>query len=132
VKPGEQQKNVILNSEGFCAVELPHKRPVLFPWLEEQSIHYIIGWRNVGKSFWALTLLESVTRGQRFGAWDVTTPVPCLFLDAEMCAQDTQDRLNQLKFSRGGSIRYMCIRIITPIIWAFRERISSTPSGAPG
>jgi len=85
-----------LQAKDFKALELPSKRKFLHPWLTEQSITLISGWRGTGKTWLALSLLDAVSRGQPFGPWQTEASVPCLFLDGEMPAQDIIDRANDL------------------------------------
>jgi hypothetical protein len=88
--------DMILTAEEFHALEAPAKMTFMNPWLTEQSIVEIIGWRGTGKTWFALSMLDAVTKGQPFGPWEVEQAVPCLFLDGEMPVQDVQERLNDL------------------------------------
>ena len=87
-------EDVIMDEQDFIKLELPPKRKILNPWVEEQSIILMYSWRGVGKTWTALSILDAVTKGESFGPWETITPVKCLFLDAEMVGQDTQKRLN--------------------------------------
>lgn len=89
-------ENVILQAKDFTALDLPAKKKFLNPWLTEQSITLISGWRGVGKSWLALALLDAVSKGKPFGPWEAGASVPCLFLDGEMAAQDVIERTNDL------------------------------------
>lgn len=96
-KPAATLRDVIVNADAFDKLKLPEKRTIIHPWLSEQGITLVYGWRGVGKSAFAMGILESATRGHAFGPWCVTVPVPCLYLDGEMAAQDVQGRFRELK-----------------------------------
>lgn len=83
----------ILDASAFCALNLPEKRMVICPWISEQAIVLLTGWRGTGKTWFVLLLLDAITRGQAFGPWKCETSVPCLYLDGEMAAQDIIERL---------------------------------------
>jgi putative DNA primase/helicase len=54
------------------------------------------GWRGTGKTWLALSILDSVSKGVSFGPWEAASSVPCLFLDGEMPQQDIDDRIKEL------------------------------------
>jgi len=89
-------EDVILQAKDFTALELPPKKKLLNPWLTEQSITLISGWRGTGKTWLALSILDAVSKGVSFGPWEAETSVPCLFLDGEMPAQDIMERAKDL------------------------------------
>lgn len=89
-------EDVILEAKDFIALELPPKKKLLNPWLTEQSISLISGWRGTGKTWLALSILDSVSKGVSFGPWEAETSVPCLFLDGEMPAQDIIERTKDI------------------------------------
>jgi 5S rRNA maturation endonuclease (ribonuclease M5) len=93
-KPPKQAsiEDAILDDTEFHSVELPEKRSILEPWLKEQSIALIPGWRGVGKTWFAMGLVDAITRGDPFGPWGVVESVPCLYLEGEMPAQDIRER----------------------------------------
>jgi len=90
---------LIFDSSTFKAISLPPKCQIVKPWLTEQSITLIAGERGSGKTWFALSLLDSITRGIPFGPWTTLTPVPCLYLDGELPPQDIQDRLKSINQS---------------------------------
>jgi hypothetical protein len=89
-------EDVVLMAKDFTALELPPKKKLLNPWLTEQSITLISGWRGTGKTWLALSILDAVSRGVSFGSWEAETSVPCLLLDGEMPAQDINERIKDL------------------------------------
>jgi len=89
-------EDVILEFKDFSKLKLPAKQVILNPWIKEQSIILISGWRGVGKTWLALSLLDAITRGEPFGPWKSTNPVNCLYLDGEMAGGDIQSRYKEL------------------------------------
>ena len=89
-------EDVVLEAKDFRALDLPEKKILLHPWLPEQAIILISGWRGAGKTWAALGILDAITTGQSFGPWQAGDPVPCLFLDGEMPVQDVRSRLNDI------------------------------------
>lgn len=89
-------EDAILEAADFKTLDLPEKKILLHPWLSEQAIILISGWRGAGKTWAALGILDAVTTGQAFGPWQAGDPVPCLFLDGEMPMQDVRTRLNDI------------------------------------
>ncbi len=86
----------ILEVDHFISTPVPIKRRILRPWLTEQSITEISGWRGTGKTWFGISIVNSATSAEPLGPWEVDTPVPALHVDGELPAQDVQDRFNQL------------------------------------
>jgi len=95
--PFEEFEKCILDAQSFSKLDIPERQELLFPWLKEDSINLISGWRGCGKTWFALSLLDAVTRGTAFGLWECKKSVPCLFLDGEMTISDDQERIQNLK-----------------------------------
>ena len=89
-------EDVILQAKDFTALEIPAKKKLLNPWLTEQSITLISGWRGTGKTWLALAILDAVSKGVSFGPWEPEASVPCLYLDGEMPTQDIMERVEEL------------------------------------
>ena len=89
-------EDVILQAKDFTALEIPPKRKFLAPWLTEQSITLISGWRGTGKTWLALSILDSISKGVSFGPWEAEASVHCLLLDGEMPTQDIMERTKDL------------------------------------
>jgi hypothetical protein len=92
--------DLVVTMAEFRTMKLPERKMIVNPFAPEKSIILIPGWRGVGKSMFAMGLLDAISRGENFGPW-TTRPVPTLYLDAEMAEQDVQDRY--LKMSDGGN-----------------------------
>jgi putative DNA primase/helicase len=86
-------EDVILEDTEFMALDIPERRAILHPWLKEQQIGLITGARGVGKSGFALGVVNAITRGDPFGPWKPEAHVNCLYVDAEMVCQDVIGRL---------------------------------------
>lgn len=89
-------EDVVLSDREFLQADIPARRSLLKPWLKESSICLVSGWRGTGKTWFALSLLNAVTRGIAIGPWAASDPVPCLYLDGEMPVADVQERLTML------------------------------------
>lgn len=86
-------EDIVVDARRFLEVELPKKEMILEPWLSEQCIVLISGWRGTGKTWFALSLLNAISRGEGFGPWKCKNPVPTLYVDGEMAAQDLRERI---------------------------------------
>jgi len=93
-------EDALLNAAEFQRLELPPKVTYLEPWLTEQSITLISGWRGVGKTWFGMGLVDALTRGQGFGPWELKNSISCAYIEAEMAFQDVQERLNWLNPSK--------------------------------
>jgi hypothetical protein len=60
-------EDCIVDHETFSTLDLPQKRSILHPWLGEQTIVLIHGWRGIGKTWFGMGLLDAITRGISFG-----------------------------------------------------------------
>jgi len=90
-------EDAILTAQDFKKLDLPPRKNFLTPWLKENSISLISGWRGVGKTFFALGILDAITRNVNFGQWECEAPVNCLYLDGEMTSEDMDKRIDALK-----------------------------------
>ena len=91
--------DVIMTVDQFIGLDIPKRESFLNPWLKENSIILISGWRGVGKTFFALGILNAVSSGKSFGPWECEKAVPCLFLDGEMSTDDDRERIEQLNLN---------------------------------
>jgi hypothetical protein len=88
--------NVIKTVGEFTSIEFREKRKLLAPWLKEEMIALITSSRGIGKTWFAASLLDAVTKSQDFGPWKIENSVPCLYLEGEMAVQDVMERFNTL------------------------------------
>jgi hypothetical protein len=92
-------EDAVLEINQFCQIETSLRQEYLFPWLKECSLNLISGWRGVGKTFFGISILDAVSRGEGFGPWECKKSVPCLLLDGEMAVQDIIERSNYLNLN---------------------------------
>ncbi len=88
--------DAVMPLRDFCALNIPTKESYLAPWLKENSINLISGWRGCGKTWFALGLLQAVSTGTPFGPWPAGKAVSVLFLDGEMPPGDIRERFQSL------------------------------------
>jgi hypothetical protein len=88
--------DLVMPVSEFLRLEIPERRALLHPWLKEESINLGVGWRGTGKTWFALGICNSVTKGQPFGPWKAKEPTACLFLDGEMPIFDLLERIRVL------------------------------------
>jgi len=103
-KPYEPPKkrtidDLVMPMGQFVELDIPIRANLLSPWLKENGIILISGWRGVGKTFFALAILDAISRGEDFGPWKCEKSVPVLFLDGEMSLDDDLQRINQLQLA---------------------------------
>jgi hypothetical protein len=98
--------SAIIEADQFASLKIPGKRIYMHPWLTEQSMWTVTAWRGVGKSGFALAVLDSITKGKPFGPWKSGEPVNCLYLDGEMAYQDVRRRLQDLGTGQGNQSRF--------------------------
>ncbi|MBW1967395.1 MAG: AAA family ATPase [Deltaproteobacteria bacterium] len=94
-------EDVVLPIGAFYQLDVSERQEFLFPWLKEDSINLVSGWRGCGKTWLALGILDAVTRGASFGPWECKKPVPCLFVDGEMTVTDDHERIKSLRLNSG-------------------------------
>lgn len=80
----------------FIMEECEHKTPILGPHLTERSMGLIYSWRGLGKTMFALSQFDSISKGTALGPWKVANPVPSLFIDGELAEADLQERFTLL------------------------------------
>jgi hypothetical protein len=86
-------EDAVLEAGTLVKIEMQEKRTILEPWLTEQSISLVSGWRGVGKTFFCMGLCDAITRGKSFGPWECKNPVPCIYVEAEMPFTDVRERI---------------------------------------
>ncbi len=89
-------EQALVNADDLLSLVIPPKRMILDPWLYEQQIILIPGWRGVGKTWFGLSLFDAVSRGERLGPWASVNSVPSLYIDGEMATYDIQERIRLL------------------------------------
>lgn len=74
-------------------MELPPQEFLLEPWLTRQSLGMVYAWRGVGKTWFSLAVAYAVASGGKFLGWKAPKARRVLYLDGEMPAGVTQERL---------------------------------------
>ena len=92
-------EDIILPIKEFRSLNLPARRTFLDPWLKEDSISLISGWRGVGKTWFSWGIADAVTKGNPFGPWKCENAAPVLILDGEMPPADLQERIDALSLT---------------------------------
>jgi hypothetical protein len=92
-------EDAIVTFQDFSKLPISERVVYLEPWLKEDAIILISGWRGTGKTFFAMGILDAITKGTSFGPWACSESAPCLFLDGEMPAGDVIERSGILNLS---------------------------------
>lgn len=74
-------------------LELPPRKPLLEPFLTEQSLTMLYAWRGIGKSWLALSIGYAVATGSPLLRWNAPEPRRVLYIDGELPAPVLQKRL---------------------------------------
>ncbi|MDA8142093.1 MAG: AAA family ATPase [Desulfobacteraceae bacterium] len=94
-------EDAVMDIRDFRRLEVATRKNYLAPWCKEDAIILASGWRGVGKTFFALGVLDAITSGGTFGPWKCEASAPCLYLDGEMPAADTIGRSDLLGLNTG-------------------------------
>jgi AAA domain len=97
--PHELRPNPIpqaIHTKEFLALKAPPRVELCGPWLREQTITEVYGWRGAGKSWFCLHLAYCVAAGVDFMRWSVKTPTRVVYVDGEMGLDDMQGRLQKI------------------------------------
>ncbi len=94
-KPAEHIREIVCTAEEFLRQTFPEKHRIL-DFLNEREIALMSGWRGAGKTFFILSMLESITCRVPFGPWQAHQAVPALYLDGELAEVDLQSRIRAL------------------------------------
>jgi putative DNA primase/helicase len=86
----------LITESELIAMELPDIRMLLYPWMTEKSITLVAGEKGAGKTWFALSLLYSITRRKSFWKWETMSSGNCLYVDGEMNIKSIQNRLKYL------------------------------------
>jgi putative DNA primase/helicase len=86
----------IMSASKFCKLDYKPKRILLDPWVAEQMLILITGFRGIGKTWFTLTLSDAIANGVRFGPWEVLNNTKVLYLEGEMTVVDVIDRMKQI------------------------------------
>jgi RecA-family ATPase len=96
-RPDEMPKP--LKADGwpsFRNLELPKREHVIAPIIAVKGLTMLYAWRGVGKTYVGLGMSYAIAAGADFLRWSVAAPRSVLYVDAEMPAEEMQDRINRL------------------------------------
>jgi hypothetical protein len=84
--------------DDFDAIEFPPARHLIRPWLPQNGLAMVAGWRGTGKTFTAAGIALAVAAGVPFLGWEVPEPQRVLYVDGEMDPKEMRDdRLRQMR-----------------------------------
>ena len=89
-------KSCAMSLDEILVTDFPERRKIVSPWIQEQSIILMSGFRGVGKSIFTLGLCDAISRGGKFGPWEIKTSLPILYVDGEMVISDIQKRARSM------------------------------------
>jgi hypothetical protein len=98
----------------FSKLDIPPRRTILAPWIAEQALVMVHGWRGVGKTNFGLSAALAVATGVSFGPWKVEKPWPAAYLDFEMDAPSMQKRMLGIVHSIGKKPAPGFFKLYTP------------------
>jgi hypothetical protein len=116
-EPAEQEEApeiVFDDFEDFLALKIPPRKSILDPWLQEQSLVMIHGWRGHGKTNFALSAAIAIATGVPFGLWKVPEAQPVVYIDLEMDSPTMQKRMRAIVASNGRKPASGYFRFYTP------------------
>ncbi len=102
---------MVLSIKGLNMLELPPRKPLLFPWIYEGDLILISGNAGVGKSWFSMELCSAIQNGRSAfnGLWNNAESeelkkevVKTLYVDGEMHWKDIIRMGNQLGFNKNG------------------------------
>ncbi|MFQ6739427.1 MAG: AAA family ATPase, partial [Alphaproteobacteria bacterium] len=100
VKNTPQTYNVVSMAE-FGTMEIPERKWLLYPFIQEKSACMLFATRGMGKTFFCLSIALAVSTGTNILNFVVEQPYKVLYIDGEMNAYDMQERLKRLSTGMG-------------------------------
>lgn len=94
--------SLIMSFGAFNRLNLPKRKIIMSPWLEEGSLVLISAHPGVGKTFLAMEIAAACSWGRRAmdGLWQVENPIPVLYIEGEMHWEDLKSRSKPLKLRK--------------------------------
>jgi hypothetical protein len=93
-------EDAILTTPQVCELKVEEKKSFIDPWLKENEMGLISGQRGMGKTMFAMGIVDAVSSGESFGPWECKNTATALYLDGEMTLQDDRERIEMLKLNR--------------------------------
>jgi len=113
-----KQKVTAISISDLLRMDIPTRETIITPWLPDQGLAMLYGYRGVGKTHVSLGLGVAVASGGSFLQWNAPTPKGVLFIDGEMPARTLQERLADI-ISTAEKEPIAPLRIITPDLQEF-------------
>lgn len=73
-------------------IELPHHPLLLGEWFAEADLGFVFASRGVGKTHLCIGMARALAEGTIIGPWKAAAPVPVLYFDGEMNAEQIRAR----------------------------------------
>jgi len=113
-----KRKVTAISIADLLSMEIPTRETIIDPWLPDQGLGMIYGYRGTGKTHVSLGLGVAVASGGRFLQWEAPAPKGVLFIDGEMPARTLQERLADI-IAKAEKEPAAPLRIITPDLQDF-------------
>jgi hypothetical protein len=95
-------REAVLSVDDIRKLKIPKRKSLLDPWLKEDSINLISGFRGIGKSWFIHSSLITVaSEDAELGPWESPESVRCILVDGEMATSDDKERFNMFQIQRG-------------------------------
>jgi len=90
LKLDEVLSEMILPFNKFKALDLPKRKMLLSPWIQESDLILISGAPGVGKTWFSMEICSAIQNGRvaMVGLWNVENSVKCLYCDGESLWDD--------------------------------------------
>lgn len=95
--PPLELSRAVLDFPALLNADIPERKSLL-PWLPEGGLGMVSAMRGLGKTFFGLSLANSLTSGERFMRWEVSTPTGVLYVDGEMALGEMRERLTKFVY----------------------------------
>ena len=79
------------------AIPIPERKVYLHPWLAEQTITLVTGYRGTGKTWFALGIAKAISTGTKFGPWECRDVARVMHIDGELPLVDIKERIAGLE-----------------------------------
>ena len=91
--PNGSASIAVLSLPELKSEELPERTRLCSDWMRKGDLGYIFGQRGSGKTWFTNLLLAGLANGRKLQDWEVPQVTKCLYVDGEMPARDSRDRL---------------------------------------
>jgi hypothetical protein len=98
---------ICVDATKFVLADLPKRKMLLEPFVQEKSIGMVHAWRGVGKTHLLLGMAAAIASGGKFLKWSAPEPVPVLHVDGEMVDTDLQGWIREALCAGGVQEGYL-------------------------